>query len=92
MTRDEIRYLAHKLLDRIEWLNFHATTRHPKDRQKLDDTIVDMEKMALKIIDAPLRENDLDLPTALEGRSPASLQSSPNKPGCEADDSLVETQ
>lgn len=62
MTRAEIRRVGHDMLERVEWLDRHATVRNAKDRRELEDTVRDLEKAMLKLIDAPLRLRDLDLP------------------------------
>lgn len=70
MTNSQLRYLAHKVLDHLEWINRHATTRQDKHRAKLEGTLRDIEKIMLKMIDAPLRENDLELPEGWPQRIP----------------------
>lgn len=71
MTRAEIRRAAHTILIKVEWLNTHATTRIPRERRVLDFCLRDIEKMALKIVDAPIRAGAVQ---AKCDRSPSSLE------------------
>lgn len=55
MTRAEIRRLGHEMLTHVEWLDRHIKTRNGKDTRHLEGVMADLNKFALKLIDAPLR-------------------------------------
>ncbi len=59
MTRGEIRFAVNKMLDKLEWLDLHASVRQPKHREKLATVLRDMEKLLLKIIEAPIHMKEL---------------------------------
>jgi hypothetical protein len=55
MTRAEIRRAAHTIIERTEWLNKNATTRRPSESRTLEFVLTDIERLALKIVDAPVK-------------------------------------
>ena len=59
MTRNQIRHTAFKALDVVEWLDTHAKSRLLKDSKLLEERLSDLQKMLLKIIDAPLKAPSL---------------------------------
>lgn len=56
MTRAQIRYTAHKALERVEWIDRHVKARNVKDSKRLEAYLLDLSKYMLKIIDAPIRD------------------------------------
>lgn len=63
MNRDQLRRMGHEMLDAVEWLEHHTTTRTTKrkDIDAMESHLYHLRRTAAKLIDTTIRNINDDL-------------------------------